>query len=137
MTEPQSPAEEGQDAAGLAAHPDRPVTVSPAHKVGGSARVSHPAPETGVAEVFHEITSVEDEVFHLVEHTLVDTLHLTGRVATVAVSETSHVLGSAVRGVMHILTRALPKGSDLRQAYTMAEVAEEVLPEVERILPLL
>lgn len=118
----------------------------PAHAAGqpaGRTQATHPtalpraAEGSGAARVFQQITAVEDEVFHLAEHTLVDALHLTGRVATVAVSETTHVLGSVVRGFMHVLTRALPKGSDLRETYTMAEAAEEILPEVERVLPLL
>jgi hypothetical protein len=120
-----------------------PVTVNAAGQPVSGVQPAHPATHprraetAGVAGVFRDITAVEDEVFHLAEHTLVDALHLTGRVATVAVSETTHVLGSVVRGVMHVLTRALPKGSDLRETYTMAEAAEEILPEVERVLPLL
>lgn len=120
-----------------------PVTVDQAGEPVSGTHPAHPgmhpwrAETGGVAGVFRDITAVEDEVFHLAEHTLVDALHLTGRVATVAVSEATHVLGSVVRGVMHVLTRTLPKGSDLRQTYTMAEAAEEILPEVERVLPLL
>lgn len=127
---------------------DHPMetTPVPAHAAGQPAGRVHPAHSPappapaegdGIAGVFHKITTVEDEIFHLAEHTLVDALHLTGRVATVAVSESTHVLGSVVRGVMHVLTRTLPKGSDLRETYTMAEAAEEILPEVERALPLL
>lgn len=136
MTESQPLTNEGQ----VTALTDMDQAVAPGPVAAShAARTGHrpPPPATGVAATIRDITTVEDEVFRLAEHTLVDTLHLTGRVATVAVSESTHVLGSVVRGVMHILTRTLPKGSDLRSAYSMTEVVEEVLPEVEEVLPLL